>query len=125
MYGFIGQKAFIPFETEVKKGGKGSHILPARLSGLTGDESHLNYKEREILKAHDELTEDLFLEQNHRKRGIVQFQELYEMVDRKDIDDVDIEDCDDKSFDDAGMDKLSDISKGVQTRNNKRNSRMR
>jgi hypothetical protein len=87
-YGFVAQSTFTPYHEEAAKGLKGVAKLPARIQRKISEGAAVKGKDQEVLRAYQELEEDLQKEPGERKRGVVAFREGYDLLCEEDVDAV-------------------------------------
>jgi hypothetical protein len=98
-YGFVSRSNMVSYREEADKGPLGIHALLSRIRQKveSGDTDKLLPKEEDILRTYQEMEEDLRKEPADRKRGVMSFQEGYEMLSIEDVKEIDLDGNDDSS----------------------------
>jgi hypothetical protein len=112
-YGFVSKANYIPYDEERAKGSKGIHVLPSKLQEKVDMNMKLVPSEEDIARTYQEMNEDLLKDPTDRKRGIMNFQEGYEMLSYDDLDEIDMDNSssEDSSDDDDDDDSDNDDNK--------------
>jgi hypothetical protein len=109
-YGFVSKANFVSYDREQAKGPKGIHALPSRIQNKIDISMKLLPKEEDILRTYQEMNEDLLKEPCDRRRGIIHYQEGYEMLSAEDLKEIDVNESSSSDDDSDGNDSRHDSS---------------
>jgi hypothetical protein len=84
-YGFVKQQDFAPYEKERRKK-RSMHQLPAGIRAKMRAGTELTPEEQGLVRQYNEMGQDLLLEPRQRKRGVVNFDKMHDLIGRNDAD---------------------------------------